>query len=224
MKKLYLSILAFVLLLSFSTFAQTYTLSGKVDDASTGDVLVGANVYLQNTPWGAATDANGKYSIKVDAGTYTITCSYIGYDKVEQKIEVNGDMTLNFSLKEYQFTLSVTVISDRAKERETPVAFTNIDKRQMEFNLGSKDIPLVLNTAPSVFATDNGGGSGDARINVRGFNQRNVGIMINGIPINDMENGWVYWSNWDGLGDATSSVTERIKCCKLSYSVNRWYY
>lgn len=206
MKKLYLSIISFVLLVSFSSFAQTYTISGKVDDAVTGEALVGANVYLQNTPWGAATDANGKYSIKADAGTYTITCSYIGYDKMEQKIDVNGDMTLNFSLKEYQFTLSVTVISDRAKERETPVAFTNIDKRQMEFNLGSRDIPLVLNTAPSVFSTDQGGGSGDARINVRGFNQRNVGIMINGIPINDMENGWVYWSNWDGLGDATSSI------------------
>ena len=107
---------------------------------------------------------------------------------------------------EYQFTLSVTVISDRAKERETPVAFTNISKEQMDFNLGSKDIPLVLNSAPSVYSTEQGGGPGDARLNVRGFNQRNVGIMINGIPINDMENGWVYWSNWDGLGDATSSI------------------
>jgi mRNA-degrading endonuclease HigB of HigAB toxin-antitoxin module len=115
-------------------------------------------------------------------------------------------MTLNFSLKDYQFTLSVTVMSDRVKERETPVAYTNIDKEQMKFNLGSRDIPLVMNTTPSVFATDLGGGAGDARINVRGFNQRNIGIMINGIPINDMENGWVYWSNWDGLGDATSSI------------------
>ena len=50
-----------------------------------------------------------------------------------------------------------------------------------------------------------GGGAGDARINVS-FNQRNVAVMINGIPVNDMENGWVYWSNWDGLADATSSI------------------
>ena len=42
--------------------------------------------------------------------------------------------------------------------------------------------------------------------NVRGFNQRNVAIMINGVPVNDMENAWVYWSNWDGVGDATSSI------------------
>ena len=63
-----------------------------------------------------------------------------------------------------------------------------------------------MNLVPSVYATNQGGDAGDARINVRGFNQRNVAIMINGIPVNDMENGWVYWSNWDGVADVTSSV------------------
>ena len=65
---------------------------------------------------------------------------------------------------------------------------------------------MVLNTTPSVYATMQGGGSGDARINIRGFDQRNTAVMINGVPVNDMENGWVYWSNWDGLGDAASSI------------------
>ena len=76
----------------------------------------------------------------------------------------------------------------------------------MEIRLGSQDIPLILNTTPSVYSTGQGGGAGDARINIRGFNQRNVAVMINGVPQNDMENGWVYWSNWDGVGDATSSI------------------
>ena len=62
----------------------------------------------------------------------------------------------------------------------------------MEIRLGSQDIPMILNTTPSVYITQQGGGAG-ARINVRGFNQRNV-VMINGVPQNDMENGWVYWS------------------------------
>ncbi|GIS54767.1 TonB-dependent receptor [bacterium] len=39
-----------------------------------------------------------------------------------------------------------------------------------------------------------------------GFNQRNVAVMINGVPQNDMENGWVYWSNWDGVADASHSI------------------
>ncbi|MEJ2507795.1 MAG: TonB-dependent receptor plug domain-containing protein, partial [Ignavibacteriaceae bacterium] len=158
------------------------------------------------TSWGAATDANGEYSITVDEGSYTITCSYIGFTKIEKEINVNADMTLNFAMTEYQFTLSVEVISDRAKDRETPVAFTNITKKDIQFNLGSQDIPLVLNTTPSVYSTMQGGGAGDSRINLRGFDQRNIAIMINGVPINDMENAWVYWSNWDGLGDVSSSI------------------
>ena len=52
----------------------------------------------------------------------------------------------------------------------------------MEIRLGSQDIPMSLNMTPSVYATGQGGGAGDARINVRGFNQRNVAVMINGVP------------------------------------------
>jgi len=206
MSKIHTLIFAIVLLLSFATFAQTFKISGKVADATNGEAMIGANIFLKGTSWGAASDANGNYSITAKPGLYTITCSYIGYQKVEQDIDIAGDMMLNFNLTEYQFTLNVTVISDRAKDRETPVAFTDIDKKQIQFNLGSRDMPLVWNSTPSVFATNNGGGAGDARVNVRGFTQRNVAIMINGIPINDMENGWVYWSNWDGLGDVTSSI------------------
>jgi outer membrane cobalamin receptor len=73
--------------------------------------------------------------------------------------------------------------------------------------LGAQDIPLILNTTPGVYATASGGGDGDSRINIRGFNQRNVAVMLDGIPVNDMENGWVYWSNWFGL-DAVLRYTQ----------------
>ena len=89
---------------------------------------------------------------------------------------------------------------------ETPVSFTALDKAAITDQLGSRDIPLLLNSAPSVYATTDSGGDGDARVNIRGFNQRNVNIMINGVPINDIENGWLYWSNWDALGDVTSTI------------------
>ena len=56
-----------------------------------------------------------------------------------------------------------------------------------------------------MYATQGGGGTGDSRISVRGFDQRNVAVLINGVPVNDMENGQVFWSNWD-LGDVTKSL------------------
>jgi hypothetical protein len=190
-----------------SAYAQV-TVSGVVTDAETGDALPGANVVVEGTTFGTATDQNGRYSLSVPSGTHTFTASFIGYDDAEAVVTVrNAAVTLNFALDFTSQQLeALEVFASRAVERKTPVAFTNVDKVQVQRELASRDVPMVLNTTPSVYATMQGGGAGDARVNVRGFNQRNVAIMINGVPVNDMENGWVYWSNWDGVGDATSSI------------------
>ncbi|MEE9430299.1 MAG: TonB-dependent receptor [Melioribacteraceae bacterium] len=208
MSKMYKLTLLILLLVSSFVFAQkTYKVSGKVTSQQTGEELIGANVYVKGLAIGAAADVNGNYEFKVPEGSYTIVCSYIGFEAAQLlNVNVTNNMDLDFELKDYAFSLSVEVIADRARERETPVAFTNIDKKEVEFKLGSQDVPMVLNTTPSVYATQQGGGAGDARVNMRGFNQRNIAIMINGVPVNDMENGWVYWSNWDGVGDAVSSM------------------
>jgi hypothetical protein len=205
MSKIY-NLLIALLLVASVVVAQNYTVKGKVTDSRNGEALIGANVYLKGTTYGDASTQGGMYEFTAPKGKYTLVCSYIGYETVEYEINLTNDMEADFDLDDYEFSLSVEVIADRAKERETPVAFTNVDKKQMEFTLGSRDIPMVLNSTPSVYASEQGGGAGDARVNVRGFDQRNVAIMINGVPINDMENGWVYWSNWDGLSDATSSI------------------
>ncbi|RMF09096.1 MAG: TonB-dependent receptor [Candidatus Neomarinimicrobiota bacterium] len=183
------------------------SISGTVTDAQTGAALAGANVFIEGTTMGAAADANGAYNIAdVPNGTYTVTASVIGYADVSQTVTVEGATTLNFALTASALEMSaLEVLASRATQA-TPVAFTDVPKEEMELRLASRDIPMVLNTTPSVYATQQGGGAGDARVNVRGFNQRNVAIMINGVPVNDMENGWVYWSNWDGVGDATSSI------------------
>ena len=196
----------FIVFLPIFLFAQN-TISGTVTDASTGEALAGANVVVVGTSMGAAATADGSYSISnVPDGSYTITSSVIGYADGSQSVNVSGDATVNFSLSVSALELSaLEVLASRAGEK-TPVAYTNISKAEVEARLGSQDIPMILNTTPSVYATQQGGGAGDARINVRGFNQRNVAVMINGVPQNDMENGWVYWSNWDGVGDATSSI------------------
>jgi len=193
-------------LLPLYAFSQ-HTISGYVSDAATGNALPGANVVVEGTTMGAAADAEGAFTIvNVPEGTYTITASVIGYSSVSKTVNVTGTVTVDFALETSAIQLSgLEVLASRAT-RETPVAFTDVAKEEMEMRLASRDIPMVLNTTPSVYATQQGGGAGDARVNVRGFNQRNVAIMINGVPVNDMENGWVYWSNWDGVGDATSSI------------------
>lgn len=206
MKKIILlSLLVFVPLL---LFGQT-TISGNVSDKSTNELIIGANVFIVGTNMGAATDIDGNYEINnVPNGTYSIRVSSIGFSTITQQVLVEGTtLNLNFEMIPSSEALeALEVFASRAKERETPIAFTDYDAEEIQNTLASREIPLILNTAPSVYATNQGGGAGDARVNVRGFDQRNVAVMINGIPMNDMENGWVYWSNWDGVGDVTESL------------------
>ena len=193
-----------ILLLPVAIFAQS--ISGKVINTDTGEPLVGANVVVEGTDLGSASLEDGTYSIQVGDGSYTVTASVIGYASSTKSIDVSGDATLDFGLLVSVVELSaLEVLASRADEK-TPVAHTTVGKEELEFRLGSQDVPMALNTTPSVYATQQGGGAGDARINVRGFNQRNVAVMINGVPQNDMENGWVYWSNWDGVADAAQSI------------------
>ncbi|TLU50920.1 MAG: TonB-dependent receptor [Chlorobium sp.] len=190
--------------------AANIIIEGRVFDKETRDPLPAATVVVQGTTQGAVTDADGKFRLVVsDEGSLNFKASYISYrpESLTAQVTTKKHNYLEFQLSQENVLASqIVVLADRAKERETPVAVSTISKQQIKSQLGSQDIPLVLNTTPSVYSTMQGGGAGDARINVRGFDQRHMGIMINGIPINDMENGWVYWSNWDGLGDITSSI------------------
>ena len=199
----YTRIVANILILSLTSilFAQM-TVSGTVTDASTGNALAGANVVVEGTDLGAAADADGGYTLSNVPNGATLTASMIGYTDAS----ATAATTVNFALTSSAIEMTgLEVLASRAGEK-TPVAYTTVTKAEMEVRLGSQDIPMALNTTPSVYATQQGGGAGDARINVRGFNQRNVAVMINGVPQNDMENGWVYWSNWDGVGDASHSI------------------
>lgn len=100
----------------------------------------------------------------------------------------------------------LTGVADIAKDRKTPVAVSTIKEAQIVERLGNQEFPEILNTTPSVYTTKGGGGFGDGRINIRGFANENIAVMINGMPVNDMENGAVYWSNWAGLSDVTSAM------------------
>ena len=199
----YRNLIASVVLMT-GLFAQS--IHGVITDVNSNP-LEGANVVVVGTDLGAVSNELGIAHIDIPAGTYDVTASFIGYSTLTQSVVVGEGMaTLNFIMKFSAVELSdVEVLASRASVT-TPVAYTNISKEEMDVRLGSQDIPMILNTTPSVYATQQGGGAGDARINIRGFNQRNVAVMINGVPQNDMENGWVYWSNWDGVGDATSSI------------------
>ncbi len=200
---LFFSLLVFF---SFTSFAQQQTVYGVVKDSFLGETVVGANVLIQGTLTGDVTDFDGRFSILLDKGEHTLEVSYVGYNTVSQVVVVEDKpVEVNFNLETIVLE-GVSIVGDVARSRETPVAFTTILPDKIEERLSGQDIPMLLNKTPGVYATEQGGGDGDARITIRGFSQRNVAVMLDGIPVNDMENGWVYWSNWFGLNSVTRSI------------------
>ncbi len=200
-----IKLIAIFFLLVLTASAQKSGVKGVIKDATTGEPVIGANVVLSNGK-GGVTDTAGRFYIAADSGSYTAKISLLGF--ITQTIKVTAGVkarSVNISL-EGQTLSQVEVIADVARTRETPIAFSTIDAQRLEEELASRDIPMLLTSTPGVYATNGGGGMGDGRVTIRGFDQTNVGVLIDGIPTNDMENGSVYWSDWAGLGDITRSV------------------
>lgn len=204
-----------VLCLSQSISAQETLLKGNVSESFTRGVVVGAKIALQKQDGKALltrSNLDGQYVFdNLTAGQYTATVTMLSFDTLTIELEIkSGFNTHDFIVGGGQELEEVQVIGNLAIDRKTPVAVTRISTQQIAEELGSQDLPMILNSTPGVHATQQGGGDGDARITIRGFDQRNVGVMIDGVPVNDMENGAVYWSNWFGLdaitGDRKSVV------------------
>lgn len=223
MNKFYkISSVLILLLVSNLITAQEFKIFGTVTDATTKEKLIGANVYIADLNTGAATNTEGSFSIdNVKEGTYEVAVTYIGYLRLVKNIKVSKNQRFDFVLEPSSVLLEETVVKGtKAVLRETPVAFSEVKGEEIEFKLASRDIPQELATTPSVFSSVQGGASGDATLFVRGFSQRNVAVMINGVPINDMENKWVYWSNWAGLGDVLDNTQIQRGIGASPYSVS----
>lgn len=181
-------------------------ITGTVVDEM-GEPLPGANVVVKGTTNGSATDFDGKFILNASSNTGAVVVSFVGYTNKEVSFSGASDLgTIALEPSNVLGEVIITGVVDIAKDRSTPVAVSTIKAAEIQEKLGSKEFPEILNTTPSVYATKQGGGFGDSRINIRGFDQRNTAVMINGMPVNDMENGWVYWSNWAGLSDVTSAM------------------
>ena len=198
-----------LMLVSFASFSQS-NVKGVLVDAQNGEVLIGASVVVDGTTIGTATALDGSFKITVPSGDQKLILSYVGYLEVVKDLTVTSGEEIDLgkiALDADAVNINeVKVVASIAIARETPVAISTIKPAQIAEKLGTQEYPEILKSTPGVYVTKQGGGFGDSRINIRGFDQRNTATMINGVPVNDMENGWVYWSNWAGLADVTRSM------------------
>ncbi len=101
----------------------------------------------------------------------------------------------------------ITVTGTQAVERETPATFTNLTARQIRQRYSVQDVPVILSDLPSMTTySENGNGIGYSYVNLRGFDQRRISVMVNGVPQNDPEEQNVYWIDFPDLLGSTNSV------------------
>lgn len=202
-------LIAFLLIITITTLsiAQKTTIEGVVLDKATDEALIGANiVFADNPSRGVAADIDGKFKLTVEPGTYKLIVSYIGYKSQTLTISALKKPAFIEVYLKSEMLDEVEVVADVAIDRKTPVAFINIKEDKIKEELAGRDIPIMLSSTPGVYSTAQGGGDGDAEIKMRGFDGTFVGVLLDGIPINNVSDGRVQWSNWFGLYRITRSV------------------
>lgn len=200
----------FMLGFFFTTAHSQGTIYGIVVDKTTGRALSGVNITNQEKMSGTSSADDGSFSFKLSPGKHLIMFSMIGYTSVSKEIFIHDSIETYlgriYLSPEVIGLGEIAVISSVAVDRVSPLTVSTIKAEHIETRLGDEPLPEVMKMVPGVYATRTGGGSGDAAVNIRGFKQENITLLLNGIPISSVENGLVYWNNWLGLSDATERI------------------
>lgn len=197
MKKSLLVLGLLFALFSISSFSQNATVSGKLTDQNTQDGVAKTLVILMPLGIDVYTDDNGNFKFdNVPSGNYTLKIVSSSYSIPDQTIEVKGE---NLSLGELamKVDLSKEVTNNDAL---IPVVSLNDDDAQ-EGGTGDNNVAGVLTASRDVFVSAASFTFSAARWRARGYNGGEYQVFLNGIPVNELDNGRVQWSNWGGLND-----------------------
>lgn len=202
----------FMFMSTLTVFSQS-KVTGTVIDGEFNQPLAGASVVVKGTTTGTATDFDGKFEITTSQKSGEIVISFLGYETKTVSYTITGNSVnvgnVVVSPEAGQLEEVILVgkgIIDVAKERKTPIAVSTIKASEIQAKVGTSDVTQAMVNTPSVYVAGQAGGYGDSRITVRGFQQDNTAFLLNGQPINGMEDGKMYWSNWSGMSDIANFI------------------
>ncbi len=180
------------------------SIAGRVTDAETGRPLEAANIVIAGTAHGTSSGKDGTFWLDAaPLGSQTLIVSYVGYATVRQTVEISGGMITALEFRLSPSILpgqTIVVTATRGRDRETPGTFSTLEASDLARRYNTQDIPQLLSELPSTtFYSENGNGIGYNYLNIRGFDQRRISVMINGIPQNDPEDHNVYWLDFPDL-------------------------
>ena len=193
-----------IVLLPFHSYSSIH-LSGKVTAANTGLALNGASIQISGSLLVTLSDQEGNFELKkLKEGNYVFQISFLGYEQLVQKVFLQKDTNLNFSLVPKSFLQEEFLVEGTRAGNKTPTTFSQIDQQEIAKQNTGVDLPYLLNLQPSVVATsDAGAGVGYTGIRIRGTDGTRINTTINGIPLNDAESQISYFVD---VPDLLSSV------------------
>ncbi len=160
----------FFVLISFVSFLQNSTLSGSIKDSETGELLIGASVFVEKLKQGISSNLYGFYSLTIPNGNYTVKVSFVGYREVVKKIEINESQKLNIELVPTDVFIPIVTIEGENEDgntRDTDMSKVELDVEQLKTLpafMGEVDILKSIQLLPGVQSS----GEGNTGFYVRG--------------------------------------------------------
>ncbi len=203
MKNLLILLMCF--LFAHQIYAQNIKGSVKNQD---GEALPGAVISIENTYRNTISNNNGFFEFKnLKQGKYVLITKFIGYETTKTEVVLkNQDIELNIQLPYSENLTEEVVVNATRAGNNSAVAYSIIDKEELDrTNLG-QDLPALLSLSPSItYSSDAGTGIGYTKLYIRGTDITRINVTTNGIPLNDAESHGVWWVN---MPDLVSSVDD----------------
>lgn len=191
---------------------QAQTLEGTVRDAHTEQPLEQANLRTAPENLGTTTGKEGKYRLKFpEPGTYTLLFSYLGYEPLRREVTLAEGEVLQLSVKlePSRDELQEATVRATQSRKTAPIAQTNLEERDIRRVFSGQDAQFVLSQqTPSMISYSEAGTgfSNYGGLRLRGLDQSRLNITFNGVPLNDMLDQGVFFSNFTDIMNSVGSV------------------
>ncbi|WP_186756506.1 TonB-dependent receptor [Echinicola salinicaeni] len=198
--------LFFFVPISFVAAQSKFTISGTIEDASSGEGLIGATVFVKELGTGATSNVYGFYSLTVPEGDYTLEYSFVGYEPIIKSISLRNDQSISVELEPASTQLEEVVVSadpEDSNVRSTQMSVNKLDMREVSaipVIFGEKDIVKTIQLLPGIKSSEGGGG-----FFVRGGSADQNLILLDEAPVYNASHLLGFFSvfNSDAIKDLT---------------------
>ncbi|MBR1516891.1 MAG: TonB-dependent receptor [Bacteroidales bacterium] len=205
---LYIKRLLFVVFLSIAYYANaqhSYTISGQITDATTGETLIGATVYDQHSGKGTTTNQNGRFSLTLKSDSVWLRITFVGYQPQYERLLLNANLKRNYLLAPSMELQEVVITAERPTDyKSSQMSAIEIPVEQLKsvpVLFGEADVVKAVQLMPGV-QSGNEGGNG---MYVRGGGPDENLFLLDGVPLYNVNHLGGFFSAFNA--DAVKNVT-----------------